>query len=196
MIAMAQRVSTQRGRALPELFREYRAFAESIAGRYRARLPRSFLSEDVSAAARAGLWDAVRKYGDRPQSEFRTLAGLRIRGAIVDECRTHDWLPRHARGGFAESFRQVYVDGLEGLERFREYSKTPDPEAEIDQRRRMAVLDEAVARLPPRKRDVMRALLAGREQVVVARQLGVTQARVSQIAAEAVRELKEGLRGT
>jgi len=47
-----------------------------------------------------GLLDAVRRYREMPEAQFQTYATTRIRGAMLDELRGQDWLPRSVRVKF------------------------------------------------------------------------------------------------
>lgn len=65
-----------------------------IAHHLAARLPASVDVEDLIQSGVIGLIDAARHYsGDRGAS-FETYAGIRIRGAMMDELRRGDWAPR------------------------------------------------------------------------------------------------------
>ncbi len=65
-----------------------------IAWHLAARLPASVDTDDLVQAGTIGLIEAARHYsGDRGAS-FETYAGIRIRGAMVDELRRGDWAPR------------------------------------------------------------------------------------------------------
>jgi RNA polymerase sigma factor for flagellar operon FliA len=50
--------------------------------------------EDLIQAGMIGLLEAVQKYDASRGASFETYAGIRIRGAIVDEMRRGDWAPR------------------------------------------------------------------------------------------------------
>jgi RNA polymerase sigma factor for flagellar operon FliA len=50
-----------------------------------------------------GLLDALNRYEDTQQAQFETYATLRIRGAMLDELRNMDWLPRSVR----ENMRKI-----------------------------------------------------------------------------------------
>ena len=62
-----------------------------------ARLPASVEFDDVLQAGMLGLLDAVTRYEETQGAQFETYAAQRIRGAIVDELRRNDWLPRSVR---------------------------------------------------------------------------------------------------
>ena len=65
-----------------------------IAGRLAARLPSSIAKDDLIGAGMVGLIDAVDRYDAGRGCSLKTYSGLRIRGAMVDELRSQDWVPR------------------------------------------------------------------------------------------------------
>jgi RNA polymerase sigma factor for flagellar operon FliA len=62
-----------------------------------ARLPASVQVDDLIQAGLIGLVDAIGRYRDDQGAQFETFATQRIRGAMLDELRSHDWLPRGMR---------------------------------------------------------------------------------------------------
>lgn len=67
---------------------------KKIALHLMARLPDSVQLEDLMQAGMMGLLEAAAKYQSDRGASFETYAGIRIRGAIVDEIRKGDWVPR------------------------------------------------------------------------------------------------------
>ena len=61
------------------------------------RLPASVELDDLIQAGMVGLLDAWGRYDSSTGATFATFASLRIRGAMMDELRTRDWLPRSVR---------------------------------------------------------------------------------------------------
>ncbi len=61
------------------------------------RLPASVELDDLMQAGMMGLLDAVRRYQQQADAQFETYAITRIRGAMLDELRSQDWLPRSVR---------------------------------------------------------------------------------------------------
>lgn len=59
------------------------------------RLPDSIQLEDLIQAGMLGLLEASRNYDAAQGASFDTYAGIRIRGAMLDEVRRHDWTPRN-----------------------------------------------------------------------------------------------------
>lgn len=62
-----------------------------------SRLPSSVELDDLMQAGMMGLLDAIRRYQVMAEAQFETYAITRIRGAMVDELRGQDWLPRSVR---------------------------------------------------------------------------------------------------
>jgi RNA polymerase sigma factor FliA len=58
------------------------------------RMPASVQVDDLIQAGMIGLLEAAQKYDASRGASFETYAGIRIRGAIVDEMRRGDWAPR------------------------------------------------------------------------------------------------------
>lgn len=76
------------------LVTQHLELVKRIAWHLAARLPASVDIDDLIQAGVIGLIEAARHYsGDRGAS-FETYAGIRIRGAMVDELRRGDWAPR------------------------------------------------------------------------------------------------------
>src|SRR5690606_40044320 len=73
---------------------EYAPLVKRIAYHIMVRMPASVQVEDLIQAGMIGLLEAVQKYDATRGASFETYAGIRIRGAIVDEMRRGDWAPR------------------------------------------------------------------------------------------------------
>jgi RNA polymerase sigma factor for flagellar operon FliA len=61
------------------------------------RLPPSVTVDDLISAGIMGLLDAIDKFDPGKEVKFKTYAEFRIRGAILDELRSMDWIPRSIR---------------------------------------------------------------------------------------------------
>ena len=68
-----------------------------IAERVLSKLPQSIQVDDLESAGVLGLMDAVRGYDPERGVKFETYCTTRIRGAILDELRSLDWVPRIVR---------------------------------------------------------------------------------------------------
>ncbi|WP_026350092.1 RNA polymerase sigma factor FliA [Bordetella sp. FB-8] len=76
---------------------EYAPLVRKLALQLLARLPASVQLDDLMQAGMIGLLDAIRRYQESPEAQFETYATARIRGAMLDELRAQDWLPRSVR---------------------------------------------------------------------------------------------------
>jgi RNA polymerase sigma factor for flagellar operon FliA len=77
---------------------EYLPLVQRIAQRLRARLPASVDVGDLVQAGLIGLLDALEQQeSSANETAFQAYASIRIRGAMMDELRNQDWLPRRAR---------------------------------------------------------------------------------------------------
>ena len=62
-----------------------------------AKLPSSVQIDDIIQAGLIGLMDAAQRFEESHGFQFETFASQRIRGAMLDELRQNDWLPRSTR---------------------------------------------------------------------------------------------------
>src|SRR6266498_4142939 len=79
------------------LILEYAPTIKYIAQRIAARLPPHIGLDDLINAGVIGLIDAIAKYDSSRDNTFKTYAEFRIRGAMLDELRSLDWVPRSVR---------------------------------------------------------------------------------------------------
>ncbi len=79
------------------LIMEYAPLVKYIANRVAMRLPPHIEVADLVNAGILGLIDAVEKFDPSKEVKFKTYAEIRIRGAILDELRSMDWIPRSVR---------------------------------------------------------------------------------------------------
>lgn len=77
-----------------DLIEQYAPLVKRIAHHLMARLPASVVVDDLIQAGMIGLLEAAKKYDASKGASFETYAGIRIRGAIIDEVRRGDWTPR------------------------------------------------------------------------------------------------------
>src|SRR3546814_4428947 len=76
------------------LVRQHADLVKRIAHHLAARLPSSVDVDDLIQAGVIGLIEAARHYSGTRGASFETYAGIRIRGAMLDELRQTDWAPR------------------------------------------------------------------------------------------------------
>lgn len=80
-----------------QLILQYAPTIKYIAQRLAMRLPASVQLDDLINAGVIGLIDAIQKYDASRDNMFKTYAEFRIRGAMLDELRELDWVPRSVR---------------------------------------------------------------------------------------------------
>lgn len=76
------------------LLEEFAPMIRMIAQRLAFRLPSSLDIDDLIHAGVIGLMNALDRYDPSINTRFKTYAEFRIRGAMLDEIRTLDWIPR------------------------------------------------------------------------------------------------------
>ena len=79
------------------LILEHTPIIRFVAGRIAMRLPAHISLDDLMSAGVLGLIDAVDRFDPAQNVKFKTYAEFRIRGAILDELRAMDWVPRSIR---------------------------------------------------------------------------------------------------
>ncbi|MBI5362279.1 MAG: sigma-70 family RNA polymerase sigma factor [Planctomycetes bacterium] len=97
----------------------YQEFVAGIVHRFAQRLPRHVDRGDLLTASSVGLMAAIEGFDPARGVRFESYCELRVKGALLDELRTQDWLPRPRRARLEERKRVV--------ERLRaEFSRDPD----------------------------------------------------------------------
>jgi len=80
-----------------QCLKEYAPLVKRIAHFMMLKLPNSVQVDDMIQAGMIGLLDAAGRYDELRGAQFETYASQRIRGAMLDELRGADWLPRSMR---------------------------------------------------------------------------------------------------
>lgn len=86
-----QREDTQTENALVE---QYLPLVAAVRGRLAMTLPEHVDADDLYSTGMVGLLQALRNYDPTCGTSFETYARVRIRGAMLDELRRMDWVPR------------------------------------------------------------------------------------------------------
>src|SRR6185436_14246068 len=79
-----------------------------IAGRIRRRLPASVGMDELVQAGMIGLYDALTRFEEGRGSTFETYAARRIEGAMLDDLRANDTLPKESRARLREVSQVVH----------------------------------------------------------------------------------------
>jgi RNA polymerase sigma factor for flagellar operon FliA len=187
-----------------KLIRDNMPLVKIIARRFSKRLPASVAHDDLLGAGALGLIDSVvRRRGD-DESSFACYTRIRIRGAIFDELRSHDWLPRRSRNadpqendGPPRPVAVIHFDDL-GTEADRtpaDKSAATNPLHALTQKRMATVVKHELGQLPQRDRLVLHLhYFKGMRLKEIGRLLGVSEARISQIHHRALGQLRPRVR--
>ena len=79
------------------IVKQYAPLVKYVAGKVSVGMPQNVDFDDLVGFGIFGLFDAIEKYDPDKHVKFKTYAVTRIRGAIFDELRTIDWVPRSVR---------------------------------------------------------------------------------------------------
>jgi RNA polymerase sigma factor FliA len=79
------------------LVEQYAPLVKYVAGKVAVGMPHNVEFDDLVGYGVFGLFDAIEKFDPDKHVKFKTYAVTRIRGAIFDELRSIDWVPRSVR---------------------------------------------------------------------------------------------------
>ena len=91
-----------------QLILHYSPLVKYVAGRVAVGLPQNVEQSDLVSYGIFGLIDAIEKFDPARGYKFETYAIARIKGAILDELRSIDWVPRSVRAK-ARAMEQAYA---------------------------------------------------------------------------------------
>lgn len=92
-----------------ELILTYTPLIKYIASRLASRLPSQVALDDLVSCGIIGLIDAIDKFDLSKNVQFKTYAEFRIKGAMLDELRSLDWVPRSIRRKITD-LEQTYAE--------------------------------------------------------------------------------------
>lgn len=101
------------------LVERYQALVETIVHHFALRLPRNVDRGDLSTAANFGLMAAIESFDPARGVRFESYGERRVKGALLDELRNQDWLPRPWRARI--ELQKRVVENLRSL-----HSREPD----------------------------------------------------------------------
>ena len=115
------------------LLTEHMPLVKRLAHHMKAKLPPSVEVDDLIQAGMMGLLDAINRYEDNHGAQFETYAVLRIRGAMLDELRNSDWMPRSTR----QNMRKVET----AMNELQQRLGRPPSESEVAKSLKMSLAD-------------------------------------------------------
>jgi RNA polymerase sigma factor FliA len=89
-------------RAREQLILHYSPLVRYVAAQFAATCPPNYERADLASYGTFGLIDAIEKFEPSRGFKFQTYAIVRIKGAIIDELRSIDWVPRRVRSNARE----------------------------------------------------------------------------------------------
>jgi RNA polymerase sigma factor for flagellar operon FliA len=116
-----------------QLLTEHMPLVKRLAHQMKAKLPASVEVDDLVQAGMIGLLDAIGRYEDDHGAQFETYAVLRIRGAMLDELRSNDWMPRSTR----QNMRKVE----QAMAALQQQLGRPPSESEIARSMKLSLAD-------------------------------------------------------
>jgi RNA polymerase sigma factor for flagellar operon FliA len=166
-----------------------------IVNKIKGRLPFSVSEEELYAAGMFGLMRAARSYDETQGAQFKTYAYHRVRGAILDDLRRMDFLPRSMRdkakatGEDAPAIVALPTDedGHIGL-------GAAEANDSVEQDEMMVNMHAAIDKLPEKMKLVMSMYYRDNMKMCeIGARLNITESRVSQIHTNAVSRLRRML---
>jgi RNA polymerase sigma factor for flagellar operon FliA len=115
-------------RARERLVVAYSPLVKYVAGRMGSGLPAHVEEADLISYGLGGLISAIERFDPSREIKFETYAITRIRGAIIDELRTLDWVPRSVRA----RARQIEKANMKLEARFQRAPTDEEMAAELD----------------------------------------------------------------
>lgn len=106
-----------------QMLRQHSSLVKKMAYQLKAKLPSCVELDDLVQAGMIGLMDAIQRYEDTHGAQFETYASQRVRGAMLDELRGADWLPR----GIRKNMRDIEV----AVQQLEQKLGRPPTESEI-----------------------------------------------------------------
>jgi len=191
---------------------EHMPLVKQIAAQFMRRLPRSVQLDDLVAAGTLGLFHALRSTAHTSPEMLAAYLRIRIRGAVVDELRRHDWSPRRRKSPIAAAsavavrpavssvpplrpavavvgFDDLPLSAIAGL---HSDEGRGSPLDDALARRAHVALHAAVEELPAREAAIVRMRYFQEMPAKgIAEVLGLSEARISQLHARATSRLRE-----
>ncbi len=88
---------THNGQIRDRLIKQYLPLVKYVAGKLAVGMPQNVEFDDLVSYGVIGLFDAIEKFDPGKHVKFKTYAVTRVRGAIFDQLRQLDWVPRSIR---------------------------------------------------------------------------------------------------
>ena len=187
-------------RATSDDVEKHLGLVHQVVARFMRKLPANIDRGDLVAAGMYGLVTSIERNGGDDGNSFEGYAKMRIRGAILDELRSQDWLSRRARWAANEQnatysgpVSMVGLDDVHESERNGSLADgdTPDALSLLEAIGTSAELRSAVDQLPDRERLIVaKHYFDGVRLKDIGKLLGVSEPRISQLHSRAIGRLR------
>jgi RNA polymerase sigma factor for flagellar operon FliA len=191
-----------------KLLKEYLHIVRYNAIKIKRKCPGYVELDDLVSAGVFGLMDAIKAFNPDRGVKFETYCVQRIRGAILDELRTTDWVPRHVRVKAKKTNTtvvQVYriTNDFRGFEKDQSHDyfvdssyiidhKTPKPDEKISKEDHFQYL---ISCLTINEKKILNLYYKdGYKMPEIGKMLDLTRSRVSQIRSTAVEKIKKHIK--
>ena len=213
--------SSQLQVSVTDLVEEHLPLVKRIATHFTAKLPPHIELDDLTQVGLIGLLKAIEDYKPDSGAVFTTYATIRIRGAILDELRSRDWLPRgvqknlgkvssavakvEQRVGRSARSEEVAAELGVSLDEYQStlselaYARVSlqgdfEPDKEVAEQLKKDAMSEAITQLPEKEQLVMSLYYADELNLKeIGLILNVSESRVSQIHGQAIARLQSKL---
>lgn len=178
------------------LAEHYQPLVNKLAHNFHAKLPGCVDIDDVKTSANFGLLDAIEKFDPDRGVKFSTYAPRRIHGAMIDELRSVDWVPRLERSrndspvSVQSIFEEVVRTGSES-KTIADVTPCPTSSRELSRSELSDWMQWACKGLAPREVEIIHLyFIENASMKNVARSLDVSESRVSQMLSSILARLK------
>lgn len=146
--------------------------------------------DDLISVGMVALWQSSKRWDPLVSFDLWNYAQSRVRGAMLDELRQLDQLPRTAR----EKIKRDEVDGLQwallkpcGMDKVVNIPSRSNPESECQEGIQKDAIRKQIEKLPPRLQKVVLLYFLEDEFLAdIGKQMGITPSRVCQLKTEAL----------
>lgn len=200
--AEANRTTSAPRKVCPKTLAAHLPLVHQVVGPIARRVPANVQHGDLVGAGLTGLADSLSKNGGDSGASFESYARTRIRGAVLDELRSQDWLSRRARdavNAIAHDGEDVHecvsFVGLDELvsEDEQEFCRSvaKDPEQHYARKEVARILDVACGILDPRERVVIKKHYTEDQTFkAISVELNISETRAFQLHARALGRLR------
>lgn len=170
------------------LISEYTPLVKQISWQMLRKLPPHIPFKEIYHYGMVGLFKATRSYKQEKGASFRTYAGIRIKGEIMDETRAMSALPRYSHEKYAQvAFVESACEDIEQSIALR------DPCEQLELQQIEQAVSHVVERLPERKAKVFELYQKGLAHQEIGALFGVSEARSSQLLTQATSAIRAHL---